>query len=442
MLLKKEIIAMTEKQRKKFKFDYSWVIIAICFLTVAVSLGLCSSGRTMYLTAITDALNLKRGAFSLNDTFRFITTTIVNLYFGKLIRKFGTKKLICAGFISLIIFAFINSIATELIHFYIGSIFLGVGLSWTSTTMASTIINRWCKKNKGTITGATLAANGIGGAIAVQIISPIIFEEGNPFGYRNSYRLVCSILIVMLLVVLLFFRDNPKGETEKTVAIGKKRKVRGAGWSGMDYETAVKKPYFYISLLCMALTGFSLQGIGGIATPHLYDVGINVELVAIIASISSVLLTIGKFTVGFLYDRVGMRITMNISFICTFVSLFGLIFVSNTPFGEALAFIRTPFASFATPLETVMLPLFASELFGNKDFDRFVGLFVSASAFGFAFGSPFGNILHDMTGSYNIAFFIFGIIMIFVTIAMQFVLRSANRDRKEILANEEAKELA
>ena len=429
------------QKTKKFKFDYSWVIIGICFLTIATSMGLCSSGRTMYLTAITDALGLKRGAFSLNDTCRFVTTMIVNLYFGKLTRKFGTKKLICAGFISLMAFAYINSVATELYQFYIGSVFLGIGLSWTTTTMTSTIINRWCKKNKGTITGATLAANGIGGAIAVQIISPIIFEEGNPFGYRNSYRLVCAILLAMLLIVLLFFHDKPKGETKKTVAVDKKRKVRGTGWVGMDYETAVRKPYFYVALLCMALTGFCLQGIGGIATPHLYDVGIKVELVALIGSISSIFLTIGKFTTGFLYDRLGMRITMNISFVCTFVSLFGLIFVSNTPFGEALAFIRAPFTSFAFPLETVMLPLFASELFGNKDFDRFVGLFVSASAFGFAFGSPFGNILHDITGSYNIAFLIFGIMMIFVTIAMQFVLKSANRDRKKILAKEEAEKL-
>ena len=64
----------------KKKIDYSWVIVALCFIAVCTSMGLCSSGRTMYLTAITDALNIKRSAFSLNDTFRYVTTTVMNLF--------------------------------------------------------------------------------------------------------------------------------------------------------------------------------------------------------------------------------------------------------------------------------------------------------------------------------------------------------------------------
>ena len=97
------------------------MIIGLCFLMIATSLGLCSSGRNLYLTG---------------------------------------------------------------------------------TTMAIAIVNKWCKTNKGTITGAILAANGIGGAIAVQIISPIIFQEGNPFGYRTSYHMVSIVFSVVLLLII------------------------------------------------------------------------------------------------------------------------------------------------------------------------------------------------------------------------------------------------
>ena len=85
----------------KKKFNYSFVIIALCFLTVCITLGFCSSGRTMYLTAVTDALKIKRSAFSLGDTFRYATSTVMNLLFGSFIVKFGEKKLISAGLISL-----------------------------------------------------------------------------------------------------------------------------------------------------------------------------------------------------------------------------------------------------------------------------------------------------------------------------------------------------
>ena len=108
---------MGKKFAEKIKFNYVWVIIGLCFLMVGTSLGLCSSGRNLYLTAITDALNIPRGAFSLTDTIRFITTTIVNLFFGKLVCRYGTKKLICAGFICLICFSVINAFASNIFAF-------------------------------------------------------------------------------------------------------------------------------------------------------------------------------------------------------------------------------------------------------------------------------------------------------------------------------------
>lgn len=431
---------MDKQNTKKFKIDYSWVIIALSFMVVAISLGFCSSGRNLYLTAITDALSIPRGAFSITNTIRFFTTSVVNLFFGKLVYRFGTKKLICAGVVSLICFALINSFASQLFVFYIGSVFLGIGISWTGTAMASAVVNKWCKTNKGTVTGAILSANGIGGAVAVQIITPIIFEEGNPFGYRNSYRLVSVILVVVLVLVILLFRENPKGENEKTVVQSKKRKARGTGWVGMDYVAAVKKPYFYIAVACMFMIGMTLQGLGGISFPHMYDIGIDVGFVATISSISSILLTISKFSAGFMYDRAGMRISMNVCLFCAFVSIMGLVLITNTPTGHIIALIRSIVGSFALPLETVMLPLFAMEFFGNKEYEKFVGIFYSASTAGFAVGSPFGNVCYDLFGSYKLAFVIFGIMLIFITVAMQYVLSAANRDRKAIEEAENEKE--
>lgn len=418
----------------KKKFDYSWVIVGICFIAVCTSMGLCSSGRTMYLTAITEALNIKRSAFSLNDTFRYVTTTVMNLYFGTLINKFGPKKLMCAGFVCLISFALINSIATELWLFYIGGILLGIGLAWTGTTMMSMVVNVWCTKNKGAVTGAILAANGLGGAIAVQILSPIIFEEGNPFGYRNSYRIVAIVLAVVLALIVIFFKDRPKG-AEKTVVLTKKqRKVRGAGWVGMDYIEAVKKPYFYLALVCMMFTGMSLQGLGGISTPHMYDIGMDKAFVANLMTISSLCLMGSKFLTGFIYDKTGIKIAMNICLSSCFISIIALVTLSNTPLGQVIALVRVIFAAIALPLETVMLPLFASELFGNKSFNKCVGVFSAASTAGFALGAPFANLCYDIFGDYNVAFIVFGALMLFVAVAMQFVVSFARRDRKIIEA--------
>ena len=137
-----------EKQRK---LDYKWVIVALSFLMVMICLGFCSSGKSLYTVAITKALGIKRSAFSINDSCRFVTTAIINIFFGTLIARFGTKKLIGAGFICLISSCLVYSVATSIWVFCIGGVLLGIGLSWTTTTMVGSIINKWCKENKGTI---------------------------------------------------------------------------------------------------------------------------------------------------------------------------------------------------------------------------------------------------------------------------------------------------
>ena len=431
---------MEESKKKRKKFDYAWVIFALCFLCVCTSLGLCSSGKTYYLTAITEALDIQRGLYSLTDTIRYGVTTLLNLCLGFFISKFGVKKLLCAGFASLIGFALVSSMAKTLWGFYLGAVLLGVGLSWTSTAMMSAVVGIWCKKNKGTVTGIILSANGLGGAVAVQIISPIIFQPSDhplgyePFGYRDSYRLVALILAVVLLLVILFFRDRPKGVDKSELVIGKnKKKARGTGWIGMDYDQAIKKPYFYLALLCIFLTGMSLQGIGGIATPHMYDLGFDKQLVANIGTITSLCLMGTKIFAGFMYDRTGIRITMNICFICAFLSLGGLVILDNTAVGRIIALIRGIAGTVALPLETVMLPLFASEMFGDKSFVKVVGIFSAANTAGLALGAPFANVCFDIFENYNLSFIILAHFMIFSVITMNFVVRAAHRDKKIIL---------
>ena len=77
---------MTEKENRKNRI---WValVIASCFMMIFVCLGFCSSNKGLYLSAITGALGIPRSLFSINDSCRFITTAIINLFFGSLCRK-------------------------------------------------------------------------------------------------------------------------------------------------------------------------------------------------------------------------------------------------------------------------------------------------------------------------------------------------------------------
>ena len=78
-------------------------------------------------------------------------------------------------------------------------------------------------------------------------------------------------------------------------------------------------------------------------------------------------------------------------------------------------------------LETVMLPLIAATLFGDKDFVKILGVLVSANSAGYALSAPLCNLVFDITGSYHFCFYIMGALIIFVTVLFQLGLRAAKR---------------
>ncbi len=415
----------------KKKLDYSWIIIGLSALMVCVVLGFCSSSKSLYIKAITDALDISRSTFSINDSCRFVATAVINLFFGYLVGKFGAKKLICAGFVCLISSMLIYSYATNVFVFYIGGVLLGIGLSWTTTTMVGYVVNRWCRENKGTIMGAVLATNGIGAAVATQIISPVI--HSGALGYQKAYRLVVLILLVVFVLILLFFRNNPKNADAAPAHVPKK-KGRGESWVGVEYSEVVKKSYFYMALVGVFFTGMMLQGISGIATPHQYDVGMDVDYVATVVSMHALALTVFKFLVGFIYDRAGLRTTANICMVTAVAVFILLANVSNTATGKVFAMIYGVFSSLALPLETIMLPIYASDLFGEKAFNKVLGLVVSVNTAGYALGAPISNLCYDLVGSYTPVIYVSAALMVGVLILMNVVITIANRNRKCILA--------
>ena len=417
---------------KTKKLSYKWVVVGACFLMVFTCLGFGSSTKPLFLGPITEALGIKRSLFSINDSFRYIMTSIVNVFFGALIAKFGPRKLIGFGFLSLTGAALCYALAPNVFVFYIGGVLLGMGFSFTSTTMVGFVVNKWFKRNKGTIMGAVLASNGLGGALSAQVVSPII--ESSATGYKTAYIVIACIFLVVGTLVVLLVREPKEGEEEQGEAVAKKR--RGESWIGVDSNAVLKKAYCWGTLFCIFLFGLTLNGITGISAAHMRDVGLDPTYVATVVSCHSLSLAGFKFLCGFLYDRFGLRVTVAISTLTGVGVMITLASVTNTTMGMVLAMVYGVFSSLALPLETVMLPIFASDLFGQRSYNKMLGIIVSVNTAGYAAGSLFMNICFDLLGSYRSALFIVAAMMAGLVIGIQLVITAAYREKKRVLSTQ------
>ena len=414
-------------QRKTKKLEYKWVILATCFLLNFVCLGF-NGGRALYLSAITKALNMERSLFSLNDTFRYATIAIINLFFGGMLYRFGARKLVLVGIIAWIVTTILSVLAENVLMFNIAGMVSGVAQALTTTTITGSIIRRWFKKNVGVYMGIVLAANGVGGAVVAQVISPLINDPTNPFGYRNAYIFVGVCIAIVGVIALIFLRDNPENEQLEPVAAKKKR---GIAWNGITFKSAFKKPYFYIAVVNALITGFLLHGISGVYAAHMTDRGMDPAFVATITSAYAVMLTVSKILIGILYDRRGLRVVMITCQCCAMLCLVAMLLLAPTSVGQILCFAFAILFALSLPLETLVIPLVVNDLFGSVDYDKFLGLFAALNYLGYSASAPLVNLCYDITGSYDVIFVPFAIFMGIACIVFQFVISAANKERKK-----------
>lgn len=413
---------------KKSRRDYKWVILVICFLMEFLCLGFCSSNVGLYTKAVTEALHIKRSVYSLSISIRYIVQVLTALYFGTLVNRFGIKKITGFGLVSLTGSVLIRAFATEFYHLYIGGALWGVGIVFVGSNMAGTIIRRWFHQDVGRYTGIVMSANGIGGAIAAQIITPII-NNGETFGYRKAYLLSAVLSLVIGIVVMIFLRESPL-EYPKMECTVEKKKTRGIIWTGIPYDVLKHKPYFYAAAALVFLTGISLQSIGSISIVYMTDMGLPTAFIAMTATVSSLCLTFTKILVGVTYDKRGLRFTL---LMCQFAAITAFLLkalLTNSSGGMVMAMIAAVLSTVATPLETVMLPLLSNDLFGAVSFSKVLGIFMAMNSLGLCLGSPLGDLYFDLFGTYKPCFWFFAVLMVIVSIGFLLVIRAVDKDRK------------
>lgn len=399
-----------------------WLTAGLCFIMIFIGLGFCSSCRSIFLSPISEALGVSRSAFSVSDSIRYITSAVMSVFFGTLVNRFGTKKLICLGFLFLLSATLIYSFARHLLFFYAAGLFFGLGFSFTTTAMVGCIIPRWFHGKTGTLMGVILGANGLGAAIASQVFTPMIYEEGNPFGYQNAFLLTSAIQVIAFILILIFYKEAPPVEKKavNTQLTGERLSV--------SLAQAKKDVFFYITVVCVFLTGLILQGVSGIAAAHMKDVGLDPAFVGSMVSIQSLILIFSKISCGFLYDKLGLRFTVIICDVAAIAAIFGLGFLAGH--GSILTYVYTILKPIALPLETLMLPIFARELMGAKDYSKILGIFTGFNTLGYAIGGPLLNSIFDVYGTYKPGLLAVGGIMVMIAVLFQLIIPHFQKLRK------------
>jgi MFS family permease len=172
-----------------------------------------------------------------------------------------------------------------------------------------------------------------------------------------------------------------------------------AGWTVRE---TLRVRAFYIITLVVLLGNFVYTVVVAQVYAHFRAEDVSKAQASIALSVVAAAGMVGKFSFGYLTERIPARFVMMLSFACQIV---GLMLMLN-PAHPALMWTGVPLFGLGMGAFGALSPLLVQEGFGLKSFGTIMGLVNLATVVPFALGPLLAGLSYDTAGSYKIAFFV------------------------------------
>lgn len=411
------------------KKNYYWIIAFVMLLEMAVYGGLLNNQVGLYIIPVSESLGSTRSEFSLALSFNNIVAFISVMFSGILVSRFGNKKMLVVGLCSAAIAYLIYSSSQNITGMAIGSAILGLSAGFSSSATASRVIGSWFHRYRGTVLGVVSASTGVGGALLCMLFADVIENHS----WQASYLLSAVFIVIILILVLVFIRNKPSDMGLNPYGMGyvskkAKNKRTEDHWLGLTMQQLIRRPSFYLMIVCTFLSCTCTYLAFSVVLPHLQDQGLTSTEAATLQGAMMILLAVGKVLCGVLSDKFGPKIVMVGSLVLNAVGLWTLSSAENM----ASASIAITIYSLGIPMCTIIPPLLSYSLFGYQSHNASLGIIVSMASLSSLVSTPLSNLVYDKFGSYSPSFHFAAILSIAVIplYALLYILTA--KDRKKI----------
>lgn len=395
---------MMKTEKKPF---YGWVIVIGCILITMTMVPPIMALSNKYLIYVTEDLGISRSAFTLANTILQGLGIFLSPFVTKTLAKGNLKRIQSISIIGYCVCYFSYSLATSPVHLYISSFLLGIFYLNATLIPVSMMVTNWFSKKRGLAMSLAMAGIGVGGTI----FSPIITSLLENCGWRNTYRIMALIILVIALPTSLFLlKKRPEDVGLKTLGADEAPAAGGAsvkaavpaGELKLSISESKGKLFFWMLLIGMLANGLINSGALGHFPPAMQEMhGAAVQ--ATIISMYSLIGIGGKLILGWVNDKYGV-IASSIFGCVTFglAFVFILMATNNTAmlYGMAVVF------GLGNAIGTVSPPLVTAEVFGKEKYSEAYGIANSFTQVGLSLGSLGVAALYDMFDSYSIAWVI------------------------------------
>ncbi|HWP46586.1 MAG TPA: MFS transporter [Candidatus Limnocylindrales bacterium] len=375
---------------QKGELPYAWVIVALAFLTSAVTMAIRSTIGLLF-KPWENEFGWDRAAMSLTASVGFLAFGLTQPFVGRWADRYGPRlvylgSLLLLGFSS-VVMGFVQSLWQVYLVFGVA---LMMSVAGTTNVTAGVAINRWVRRRKALAIAVVMA-----GAAAGQLALRLIVEVMQRVGWRTTF-IWSGIGVLTLLIPVMFFlfKDDPPGHTEAQATKGGVDRLQSLS------EIIQQKNFGWLA------GSFWICGVttAGLIDPHLIpyaeDLHIDTVMAATAFGVLSTFNVLGTLLAGVISDKWGHKWVLGGVYAGRALTLILLLLVRE-PWMLFVFAVTFGIVDFATVPPTTAL---STSLFGRRSGGTVIGLVSLSHQVGSAVGSYAGGLIHDETGSYRLFF--------------------------------------
>jgi MFS family permease len=390
---------------------YGWVIIAIAFVTMAISVS-ARTAFSLLLPPLIDEFGWDRGLAAGAFSCGFLVSAMISPFVGRLMDARGPRIVIGSG-IGLVALGLMTAPLIERpwqLYVTLG-VCVGAGANLMSFTAQSLFLPNWFVRRRGLAISIAFSGVGAGAITLLPWFQSIILADG--------WRAACWAMGLLVIVVLgplnLFVRKRPEdvglqpdGEPQ-TSEPGTARAldtVVDRDWAAVEWtlSRAMRTARFWWIAIGYFSALFAWYAVQVHQTKYLTEIGFTPTVAAWALGFVSVVAIPGQIGFGALSDRIGREWVWTIACCGFAVSYVALITLEYAPTMPLLYLMVISQGLLGYAFTSIMGPIVA-EIFEGPHYGAIFGMLTVALIGGGATGPWVAGAIFDRTGSYALAFY-------------------------------------
>ncbi len=374
-----------------------WIVVGAVWVTLAIASGLYFS-FPVFFVALLEEFGWPRGATAAAFSISSIAQGALSPVVGMLVDRVGPRRVMLGGAFVLgsacVLASRIDSLASL---YLVTGVLAAAGVCAVSWIPSGALIARWFAERRGSMMGLAFSGMGAG----VLVIGPLAQWLIIGYGWRAAYLVLgLGTLVVLVPLVALGVREPPAAAGRGDVS----GPIPPAD-AGREVGDALRTRAFWALFFAYLCTPLAVFSVVTHQVAFAVDHGFPRLFVAGIFGLTGLLSTVGRIVFGVAADRIGRTTSATISYGCTAVGTLCLLGLEVWPHVAAL-YLYALFFGLGFGARGPIITAMASQLFPGRRFGVIYGMLSVGNGIGGGVAPWFGGVVHDLTGSYRVAFLV------------------------------------